>query len=324
MGLADKIGLHTRSSTFLCTVVVHELASVPLVTATLRLKWKFKHVSANILSAEGAGEVGGLGEEVISRFLHPLSTHLQPGSKGRFDSHSHGRTASEDSAGDLPLSPVDSPISSPITDPRTPNPDRTPNANHHSSTFSSPFGSPIGSPSSFGTTGEFPNPRSLEASFDSGEFKTRNRGNAISPDGPLLPLALPRPEAKGETNLVALRNYTATFRREIHCAVAIPLRPSPNTSKYQLQPCPLRLAIRQEILEEGGKKVELKTGEVMLDLSQFVNQKGKEGTGVTRRYLLQDCKTNATLRVTVKMQWIAGEAAFIAFVLHSPLLLSQY
>lgn len=129
-----------------------------------------------------------------------------------------------------------------------------------------------------------------------------------------MPHALPRAEAKGATNLVALRNYTATFRREIHCAVAIPLRPSPSTSKYQLQPCPLRLAIRQEVIEDGGKKLEVKTGEVLLDLSQFVNQKGKEGAGVTRRYLLQDCKTNATLRVTVKMQWIAGETAFVAFV----------
>ena len=302
------------------------MASVPLVTATMRLKWKFKHVSASILAAEGAGEGSGLGEEVISRFLHPLSTHLPTGNGNKVPSHN--RNASEDSAGDFIIPNVDSPISSsiasPVIEPRTPNPDRTPNANHQHSTFSSPFGSPLGSPSSFGTGAEFPNPRSLEASFDSGEFKQRNRAHAISPDGPLLPHALPRAEAKGSTNLVALRNYTATFRREIHCAVAIPLRPSSSTSKYQLQPCPLRLAIRQEILEDGGKKVEVKTGEVLLDLSQFVNQKGKEGAGVTRRYLLQDCKTNATLRVTVKMHWIAGETAFVAFVSFIQSLLARY
>lgn len=72
----------------------------------------------------------------------------------------------------------------------------------------------------------------------------------------------------------------------------------------------MKLSIKQEVIGDEGKKEETKTGEVLLDLSQFVGN-GK-GEGAPRRYLLRDCKTNATLKVTVKMEFVAGEASFVA------------
>lgn len=116
-------------------------------------------------------------------------------------------------------------------------------------------------------------------------------------------------EPKGATTLIPLRNHTATFNREIHCPVAIPLR-STSGGRYQLQPSPVKLSIKQEVAGDDGKKEETKTGQVLLDLSQFVGN-GK-GEGAPRRYLLRDCKTNATLKVTVKMEFVSGEPNFVA------------
>lgn len=285
-----KFGLDfsSKSATFICTVTIHELAQVPLVNAQFRLKWKFKQACTGILEE--------VEESTATRkFLNPLST------LGK--SYEHSRQDSDDSTH---YNPNDyshlSPPTSPSQDPRTPNPDRTPSQIPFSG-FTSPFGTPINSPV---TTHDFPySPRTSTADEFGG--KLRNRSNGISLSEPILAAGALRAEPKGTTTLVGLRNYTATFQREVHCSVSIPVRPSPSNSRYQLQPSPLRLAIRQEITEEGGKKVEVKTGEVMLDLSQFVDQKGRDGKGITRRYLLRDCKTNATLRVNVKMEWVAGE-----------------
>lgn len=58
---------------------------------------------------------------------------------------------------------------------------------------------------------------------------------------------------------------------------------------------------------------EIPLGEITLDLSEFV-EAGKSAKRserwISRRYLLQNGKTNALLRVAVKMEWISGEIAF--------------
>lgn len=68
---------------------------------------------------------------------------------------------------------------------------------------------------------------------------------------------------------------------------------------------------------------ELRLGEVTLNLSEFVeiafaqksrNRSSSSGSEkwVKRRYLLNNGKTNALLRVAVKMDWIGGERSFKA------------
>ncbi|GAA5850158.1 hypothetical protein JCM9279_003551 [Rhodotorula babjevae] len=151
---------------------------------------------------------------------------------------------------------------------------------------------------------------------------SQNGGSASG--GGALPAAAHRPEPKGSTTFVPLRAHTAVFAREITCPVQVALRHVPGSSKYQLQPCPVRLAVHQEVPGEDGKREEERLGEVILDLSQFAAHPLKGGNGGAagpegvkddvrpRRYLLQDCKSNAVLRVSVKMQWIDGEKLFVA------------
>jgi hypothetical protein len=78
----------------------------------------------------------------------------------------------------------------------------------------------------------------------------------------------------------------------------------------------MRLSVKQEVLLEDGKREEERLGEVILDLSQFVGQKKEDAR--PRRYLLQDCKSNAVLRITVKMELLEGEASFVACVYDFP------
>lgn len=76
---------------------------------------------------------------------------------------------------------------------------------------------------------------------------------------------------------------------------------------------------------------EICLGELLINLSEFVsvdfdseqmrltgNGQTKE-TWITRRYLLQNGKTNALLRVAVKMDWISGVRDFTAWVVFVPL-----
>lgn len=80
--------------------------------------------------------------------------------------------------------------------------------------------------------------------------------------------------------------------------------------RYQLTESQLKLSVRQELPGDNGKSVETKLGEVVLDLSQFAGQ-GRREAGSARRYLLKESKTNATFRITVKMEWVAGEHDFV-------------
>ncbi|GAA6038393.1 hypothetical protein NBRC10512_006115 [Rhodotorula toruloides] len=121
-----------------------------------------------------------------------------------------------------------------------------------------------------------------------------------------------RPEPKGTTTFVPLRSHTATFNREITCPVLVTLR-AVGGGKYELQTSPVRFAIKQEVVLEDGKREEERLGEVILDLSQFAKPNGAAADGAKpRRYLLQGCKSNAVLRVSVKMEWLDGERNFVA------------
>ena len=66
---------------------------------------------------------------------------------------------------------------------------------------------------------------------------------------------------------------------------------------------------------------EIPLGEITLDLSEFVEagrSSKRSERWISRRYLLQNGKTNALLRVAVKMEWISGEASYTPSVCIPP------
>lgn len=340
MGLVDRLGLSRSHATFAATVTVHELLQVPLVNAKFRVKWKFKGStsshqggdgddSSSIKSGRGGGSFGG-----GNRPHHPLGG-LNPRPRDVVDT-ARDSTAEESSGSSRHSKDYGSlgtrsrsPPQSPHLDMATPNPNRTPNANYGFSqaplsTPSTPRFSSIDTPdgtfsarmaSDLEVGGGVPFSNSLSNSNSSpyrslsrdSDPASRQREASTSHAHQHV-----RADSRGVSPLVPLRAHTATFNMELHCTVVIPLRSSTG-AKRTLQPSPLRLTLRQEAMGDAGKKEEFKTGEVSLDLSQFVGN-GEGASGSPRRYLLKDCKTNATLRVTVTMEWVGGESDFIACV----------
>ncbi|KAK4051128.1 hypothetical protein OIV83_002949 [Microbotryomycetes sp. JL201] len=204
---------------------------------------------------------------------------------------------------------------------RTPNPNKTPSASHSSTfAFTSPFGS--GSDTVYSNTSSVnPSPAQGNTPDDSPASNMgRRRGGAdLSRMPPPQAVHHSRAEPKGSTTLIPLRNHTCTFQREVHCPVAIPVKAVAGTQhKYQLQSSVVKLSVRQEVMGDDGAKTETKAGDVWLDLSQFATPAGaKRSEPRARRYLLKESKTNATLRVTVTMEFLSGEADFVAPPLRS-------
>ncbi|GAA5868809.1 hypothetical protein JCM1840_005126 [Sporobolomyces johnsonii] len=341
MGLADRLGL-SRSATFVATVHVHELLQVPLVNAKFRIKWRFKGATtagaaaAALADSDDSSTHPHLAHlaDAGKRFLHPRTALRAASSSSGLVANERARSGSpghwdSDGADAVPAgpegalrSPNRSPPMSPSQDPRTPNPNRTPGPS--SFAFTSPFAA--------NSETLYSRPERMQtfdsagtalaattSSFSGGEDGTlpRRRGGADLYHAPPPTAHARQPEPKGSTTFIPLRSHTVTFNRDITCAVQIPLRQIGQSGRYQLQPSPVRLAIKQEVLGDDGKKEE-RTGVVVLDLSQFVHSgRGAEAEPKPRRYLLQDCKTNAVLKITVKMEWIDGERDFIAPTLRS-------
>lgn len=279
------------------------------MNAKFRCKWKFKGATTGPAGSDAA--IKDAADEVDSvsrRYLHPLSSHHRPAARSS-SGVSRRAESTEDSSG-RSCSPPASPPMSP-SELRTPNPNRTPSAPQSASAFS--FTSPFASNNENGGGSVLPSWSHSSTPDDSPSAGSRRRGAADLAHLPSPSSAHPRTEPKGSTGLIPLRNHTATFSREIQCPVSIPLR-ALNGGRYQLQPSPLKITIRQEIIGDEGKKEDVKTGEVVLDLSQFVtnSKSGSAGQGQARRYLLHDCKTNATLKITVKMEFLSGEKQYVA------------
>ena len=327
MGFGDRLGVTlgvVKSSVFIAKVEVIELAQVPLVHAKFRVKWSFKHptTSSHVDQAEHVADDTSKKLAGASAAARPPFDGRGAGGAGQRSESPHRTDSADESSTststrisrEFPTRPLSPPMS-PVLE-RTPNPSRTPTTGHPSY-FTFPNAQPFNGTDA-GSAHRTSDPQAsvlgLHISRDSvASFENAHRRGAT-----VTALEMPHPpasraEPKGTTSLIPLRSHTAVFRREIQCPVAIPVKQLPHSSRYQLQPSPLRLAVRQEVAGDGGKKEENKTGEVVLDLSQFVGL-GHTADATSRRYLLRDCKTNATLRVTVRLEWVGGERGYVACV----------
>lgn len=94
-----------------------------------------------------------------------------------------------------------------------------------------------------------------------------------------------------------------------------------------LQPCEIHFEIVQEYHEAGrGGRVDL--GKVTLNLAEYTNanelgiddEPEAENGMITRRYLMQDSKVNATLRVGIAMRQVEGDTNFVAPPLKSAMI----
>lgn len=109
---------------------------------------------------------------------------------------------------------------------------------------------------------------------------------------------------KGSTNYFALKDFKIKFNTIISSTISIP-----HHHHDQLIPSPLNLIINQQFINPlENKSQDTGLGSLILDLSQFINH---NNTTITRRFLLNNSKTNATLKLAIKLEWIGGEPHYI-------------
>ncbi|KAI3637045.1 hypothetical protein MIR68_004751 [Amoeboaphelidium protococcarum] len=103
--------------------------------------------------------------------------------------------------------------------------------------------------------------------------------------------------SKGRTPIMPLKDHAVVWNHTNVFNVILIVR-GDNT----LQPCEMIISVKKEIA--GSKKAET-YGKVVIDLAEFAATKFS-----TRQYLLQDSKSNSTLKISVDMKQIYGEPLF--------------
>jgi hypothetical protein len=77
-----------------------------------------------------------------------------------------------------------------------------------------------------------------------------------------------------------------------------------------LQECEIEFEVFQEFTPNNRADREY-LGNVKLNLAEYV-ERGDQDEGVVRRYLLQESKINATLKVGISLRQIEGDSNFTA------------
>ncbi|KAI0689329.1 N-terminal C2 in EEIG1 and EHBP1 proteins-domain-containing protein [Cytidiella melzeri] len=140
-------------------------------------------------------------------------------------------------------------------------------------------------------------------------------GNFLAASPPSTPMPRPatpsfanamssekRGESKGMTEWVQLKNYTARWDQSVDVLVQMDI----HRETADLLPCELKLVAMQRVVHgDPNAPHQPRLGAIYLNLAEYANQ-----GPVTRRYLLRESKTNATLKITLEVKRVGGEETF--------------
>jgi hypothetical protein len=144
-----------------------------------------------------------------------------------------------------------------------------------------------------------------------------NYGQFLTPEAPPRPPTRPstpptplpdiKSSGKGYTPFVPIKDHNVHFDCRIDSAVQLTL----NKDTHELMPSELKLTILQNVSqsERGTESKPHRLGALYINIAEYA------GAGpVTRRFLLQESKVNATLKLTLDLAYIGGAKDFVAFV----------
>lgn len=118
-----------------------------------------------------------------------------------------------------------------------------------------------------------------------------------------------RPAARGQTPFLPLTEHSVTWSQSLSVYIKIPLsrdRENPDA----LMANPAKFVVTQRVISgDPDAPQNPRMGAVYLDLSEYADPSLGE---VTRRYLLRESKTNATLKLSIQLTHVGGEKAFVA------------
>ncbi|KAG8743292.1 hypothetical protein FRC10_012255 [Ceratobasidium sp. 414] len=107
---------------------------------------------------------------------------------------------------------------------------------------------------------------------------------------------------RGRTETVKIIDHTVVWDEIVEVAANMGIM----KENKGLLPSDLKLTVEQ-VPQEHLVKAKTVLGVVRLNLAEYVG-KGS----VTRRYLLRESKTNATLKLTIDVKWLSGEQDYVA------------
>lgn len=133
-------------------------------------------------------------------------------------------------------------------------------------------------------------------------------------------------EHRGRTDRARIREHRATWDYRKHIPVRLTI-----DKNLSLLPCEIFFEILQEY-HDGGRGGRVHLGNVKLNLAEYTNgpeshvndpTEGADGEDgmITRRYLMQDSKVNATLKVGLAMKQVEGDTNFISPPLKSAMVI---
>ncbi|KAF4612966.1 hypothetical protein D9613_010915 [Agrocybe pediades] len=110
--------------------------------------------------------------------------------------------------------------------------------------------------------------------------------------------------ARGMTPFLKLKDHSVVWSQTLDTILKFDV----DRETSQIMPNPLKLVVMQRVIPDDphGSPQNPRLGAVYLNLAEYVGQ-----GPVERRYLLKESKTNATLKVTIEMEYISGETHYI-------------
>ncbi|EKM57271.1 uncharacterized protein PHACADRAFT_254954 [Phanerochaete carnosa HHB-10118-sp] len=117
------------------------------------------------------------------------------------------------------------------------------------------------------------------------------------------PGRLEKPEARGMTPWAMLQSYNVRWDHRVTVVVQMDV----HRETADLLPCELKMVVMQRVVHgDLNAPHQPRLGAVYINLAEYA-----DAGPVTRRYLLRESKTNATLKLTIEVEHIGGEQHYI-------------
>ncbi|KAF8064883.1 hypothetical protein FPV67DRAFT_1695308 [Lyophyllum atratum] len=271
-----------RHAFFHVFIIIHQITNIPLVSGEFAVKWKFKNVHSAPGAKKATGIIGNLKARRKAR--QDEKSAKGKGRAGGDEADETGSLGSADTASQRTTS-IDGRSASVWS------------AGSSSSSSSSSSSRPSTSRTAVDSTASSP-------SFLSSTTASTTSTAPSLPDSVLATSTLEASlnattPARGETPFVKLKEHNVTWEHTLSLLVRMDVDRDPNST---LMTCPANLTIVQRDPANPDARA-TRLGVVNLDLAQYAC-KGE----VSRRYLLRESKTNATLKLTTHLTHLPSSA----------------
>ncbi|KAB5590363.1 EEIG1/EHBP1 protein amino-terminal domain containing protein [Ceratobasidium theobromae] len=266
-----------KHATFSVQISIHELANVPLVSGDFACRWRLK-------GAQSLSQALGRRDSASAKSIRSDGTGSISGS-GSFKEKKPKN------------SPLDADIEVQV---QPPSPPLDPASAQASISTTLSLGE---SEWSSGSDGKPPILLEPSASPDHGS-DTEDGHTKPTSAAPTNDRSQHTTQAgRGQTATVPIADHTVRWEELVELAAHMGVA----KESKSLMPADLKLTVEQVPLSQEPAKPKTPLGVVRINLAEYVG-KGP----VTRRYLLRESKTNATLKLTIQVKWLSGEQEYIA------------